>query len=526
MPILNTVLLSNVLGLDLGSHSIKGVELQQGFRGFQALQLRSLPRDDAEFPLGELVRRFVRLYRFQTEHVVAAIPGDRMTTRRLSFPFRDARQLARAVPNEVADDLPFELEDVVVSWQPVGNDRSKAEVVACIVPRREVASCLEGFQAAGCEPRTLEAEGLVLGNLAAVFDLPGARMLVDLGHRKTCLCLLLDGRAVASRSVPVGGAALTAALAEDRGLAPADAERAKCEEGIALRGRGEPGPRCQAVLDRISREILRTGGSLEAALGGRPISELTLLGGGARLEQIDALLTRATGIRAERLGLPPPGRDHGLAAGGDPLLFAPAIALAVRGTAQHLTRMNFRQDEFAPRIDYLGRFQRDFRWTAALAATAMALAVVGFATRSFLDARRAGDFEAEIARLYGEAFPGRPVPASPMAALRQSLGEANELAEFLGVYRGNLSALDLLGEVSRLVPKDLEVTLDELSIDRQTIRMRVYAKSFASADRLREELAKFPAFTQARIGAIEDDKKRGGKRFNVTIGLAPQEARE
>jgi type IV pilus assembly protein PilM len=526
MPILNTVLLSNVLGLDLGSHSIKGVELQQGFRGFQALQLRSLPRDDAEFPLGELVSRFVRLYRFQTEHVVAAIAGDRMTTRRLTFPFRDSRQLAKAVPNEVADDLPFELEDVVVSWQPVGSDRTKAEVVACIVPRREVAECLQVFRAAGCEPRTLEAEGLVLGNLAAVWDLPGARMLVDLGHRKTSLCLLLDGRAVASRSVPVGGAALTAALAEDRGLAAADAERAKCEEGILPRGRGEPGPRCQAVLDRIAREILRTGGSLEAALGGRPICELTLLGGGARLEHIDALLSRATGLPSGRLGLPPEGREHGLAAGGDPLLFAPAIALALRGTPRQLTRMNFRQDEFAPRIDYLGRLRRDFRWTGILAAVALALAVLGFATRVFLDSRRAGAFEAEIARLYGEAFPGRAAPASPLAALRQALGEANELAEFLGVYRGNLSALDLLGEISRLVPADLKVTLDELSIDRQTVRMRVYADSFASADRLREELAKFPPFAQARVGAIEDDKKRGGKRFTVTIGLAPQEARE
>lgn len=526
MPILSNVLVNNVLGLDLGSHSIKGVELQkQGFQGFQALQLRSLPRDDAEFPLGELVRRFVRLYRFQTEHVVAALPGDRMTTRRLSFPFRDRKRLDQAVPFEVADDLPFELEDVVVDWHLLGDDRAKAEVTACIVPRREVASLLEVLRAAGCEPRTLEAEGLVLGNLAAVFDLPGARMLVDLGHRKTGLCLLLDGRAISSRTVPVGGAALTAALAEDRGLTLADAERAKCEEGIIDRTTRTPGPRCRAVLDRIGREILRTGGGFEAALGARPISELTLLGGGARLEQIDSLLSDGTGLPAARLGLPPAGRDRGLAAGGDPLLFAPAIALAVRGLSAHArTRMNFRQDEFAVRIN-VGRFLREFRWTAILAIAAIALSVVGFATRTVVDAHRASAFEAEIGRLYGGAFPGKPPPESPLGALRTAVGEANSLAEFLGVYRGNLSALDLLTEVSRLVPPDLEITLDEISIDRQTIRMRVFAKSFASADRLRAELAKFPPFADARLGAIEDDRKRDGKRFNLTIGLAPQEER-
>jgi hypothetical protein len=51
--------------------------------------------------------------------------------------------------------------------------------------------------------------------------------------------------------------------------------------------------------------------------------------------------------------------------------------------------------------------------------------------------------------------------------------------------------------------------------------MKVHAKSFEAADRLGAELAKFEPFAQARIGSIETDRKSGGKRFNVTISLAP-----
>ena len=40
------------------------------------------------------------------------------------------------------------------------------------------------------------------------------------------------------------------------------------------------------------------------------------------------------------------------------------------------------------------------------------------------------------------------------------------------------------------------------------------------ADRLGAELAKFPPFARAQIGAIENDPKRVGKRFSVTITLA------
>ena len=39
MPVLKTV-----LGLDLGSHSLKAVEFRQTLRGVEAVQLRTLPR--------------------------------------------------------------------------------------------------------------------------------------------------------------------------------------------------------------------------------------------------------------------------------------------------------------------------------------------------------------------------------------------------------------------------------------------------------------------------------------------------
>ncbi len=53
--------------------------------------------------------------------------------------------------------------------------------------------------------------------------------------------------------------------------------------------------------------------------------------------------------------------------------------------------------------------------------------------------------------------------------------------------------------------------------------MQVFAKSFEAADRLGADLAKFAPFSRARIGAIETDPQRGGKRFNVTISLARDE---
>jgi type IV pilus assembly protein PilM len=518
-------ILSNILGLDLGSHSLKAVEIRQTLRGFEIVALRILPRANSETPVSEVLRHFIRMHRLSTDHVICAIPSHRISARRCSFPFRDRKRLSQAVPFEVEADSLFDLEKVLVDWEIVGGDRSRADVVANIATRAEVSELLHSLREADCEPRTLEAEGLILSHLASLFDLPGTQLLIDLGHVKTTCCLISDGRPIAARTFAIAGAALTKALARDRTLSAEEAERVKCESGVFGTSLDDVPAESAAVLDRIAREIVRTLGALEtaiSALDSGPVSEITLCGGSAQLDHLDEYLTARTGIHTTRLGRLLESHQKSAVTESSAIVFAPAIALALRGTAQAKTRMNFRQDEFAVRID-LGRYRRELTWPLTLAIVATVLALVNIGTTTVLERYRASRVEQQIEGLYTELFPGESVPTNTIVALREKVRSAGERAEFLGVYRGNLSALDLLTKISMLVPEDLDLVFDELSIDRQVVRMQVFAKSFEAADRLGADLAKFPPFARARIGAIETDPKRGGKRFNVTISLALDE---
>ena len=106
-----------------------------------------------------------------------------------------------------------------------------------------------------------------------------------------------------------------------------------------------------------------------------------------------------------------------------------------------------------------------------------------------------------------------------VAAMRTAVRSAQERADALGVYRGNLSALDLLTEISARVPADLEVVFEELAIDRQVVRVRGFTKSFEAVDRLRAELAKFAPFGQIQVSEVKEETRRGGKSFSLTISL-------
>ena len=521
----------SVLGLDAGSHTLKAVELRVSPRSLEPGQFRVHPRIDAAVPVSEHLQRFIAMHKLPTGHVATALPARQLSTRRLEFPFSDSRRLAQAIPFEIEAETPFRLDDLYVDWNAIRTEKNHAVVAATLAKRSHVAESLARFQESGCDPHVIEAEGLVLANLAPVFRLEGSHLLIDIGHEKTTFCAIADGRPILAHSLPVAGRAMTEAIASENGLSYDLAEQRKCEGGALGRG-GSPGsPGVAAIVDRIAREAIRT---LEAAESG-PRSglvlrdaKLTLFGGGAHLDRLDEALAKRTGLPTHRLRMPADAPHAKLVEGIDPLLFAPALALALRLAGEPVTKMNFRQGELAFRQDLAAYFGRELRPTVLLAALLAGLLLVQTVTTIVLQHRRAQRHESAMAALFGEAFPNKqPVPDEPANAFGGELRSARERADFLGLYSDDRSALQLLAELSRTIPKDLEVRVNEVTIDRNQIRLDVAAGGYEAADRLTAVLSKNAVFQGAKVaGSVRTDSKTGGVSFDVSIPLGTDEAGE
>ena len=138
-------------------------------------------------------------------------------------------------------------------------------------------------------------------------------------------------------------------------------------------------------------------------------------------------------MACRRIALPDDPEGAALVAGGDPLVFAPAIALALRGTSRTRTRMNFRQGPFAFRTTWRSLVIPEMRPTAIWAAVVLLLLAATGINSIFIESMRADRLEARGAELYLARFPGGPVPDRPMAAMARAVEEAREKAEFLGL---------------------------------------------------------------------------------------------
>jgi hypothetical protein len=263
---------------------------------------------------------------------------------------------------------------------------------------------------------------------------------------------------------------------------------------------------------------------LEETLGAGVVSpsQIVLMGGGSQLHHLDKFLSRQTGIPTIILNALVTRENRNLIAAADPALFAPALALAIRGCPSTRTQLNLLQYEFAPGFDFR-RLAREHQTSVQLATATAALMVLWIVTTLGLNIYRAHRVESAIAQRIERVFPGGTIPeGDPIVAMATAVDDYQQRADFLGVYRGNLSALDLLSEVSKRIAPDAGVNFETVQIDRNAITIRGISRDFEGVDRIQASLKEFDLFQQISVSDIKEASKGGGKRFNLTIQLAEE----
>src|SRR5687768_13156342 len=127
--------MARILGLDLGSHSVKGVVFESTMRGYQTRAFGTVRRgegDKAETLRAALTELFQK-FPLQAEQVIIALPGPALATHVLSFPFTEPKKIEQALPFEVEAQLPFDLSEVVYDYQVATQREAKSELIVGMI---------------------------------------------------------------------------------------------------------------------------------------------------------------------------------------------------------------------------------------------------------------------------------------------------------------------------------------------------------------------------------------------------------
>ncbi len=516
-----------VLGLDVGSYAVKAVELRAGLRSVEFVRFEQLvlPRDASLEEVEATIHLFVQQMDLPLEFLVTALGSDRGTQRHLRFPFSGAKRVAAAVDFELEEELPMQLESTIRTHVQVLARPDQTEVLVAIAPREEVEAHLDTMARMDFDPHIVEVEGASLANLFQFLDLSDLpRLVLDVGHSKTNLALIVDGRPVLLRHIPAAGRHLTEALARERKLSFEAAEALKHESGVFETGSTKPLSRAlRDVLERLVHETTRSVQSMVSdPLGATAPTEIVMVGGSAALPGLPQYFAERTGIPCRRLPIEREDEGgEGFAEAG--VAFAQAGALALRGsTTERTTQMDFRQADLEYTAD-LSSLRNQLQFAVALFGLALLLWVTSAASRMLTAESRVEALRAEVASIFHQTFPDSVRKGDALAAMEEELGETQQLAEHLGVTGRGLSALDALREISARVPVGLDISFDEVRVERSSIVTRGHTNDLTSADRLRSQLAGFEGFGRVVISDVTTDTRRGGKTFTMKIRLEDSE---
>ncbi|HVL65630.1 MAG TPA: type IV pilus assembly protein PilM [Vicinamibacterales bacterium] len=335
----------SLVGLDIGSSTVKAVELKAAGRGYRvaAYGTEPLPPDSIVdgaiidgAAVADAIRRLFDGRGIRTRDVAASLSGNAVIVKKITLPVMTETELAESIYWEAEQYIPFDIQDVNLDYQVLdGADaagKSTMDVLLVAAKKEKIADYTGVIAQAGRTAVVVDVDAFALQNAYEVnYGIePGAVVvLLNAGASATNINILNGDQSVFTRDVSIGGNAYTEALQRELNL-PYDAadqlKRGHAVDGIAF---DDARPVLRAVSENVMLEIQKTFDFFKATAASDRIDRIVVSGGASRAEGFAEML-------AERFEAPvepfDPFRRITFDArrfGADPAEIAPTAAVAV-----------------------------------------------------------------------------------------------------------------------------------------------------------------------------------------------------
>ncbi|HWY79698.1 MAG TPA: type IV pilus assembly protein PilM [Candidatus Sulfotelmatobacter sp.] len=305
---------SNVFGLDIGTTAIKVAWLNRNNSTIsyisslllatpvQGMQSES-PFDQQE--MAQVINKLVIDAKITTNNVNISLPESHAFTKIIEMPVISDRELANAIYWEAEQYIPMPLESVTLAWSKLRDFKNslsedKMQVLLVAAPKDLIKRYQAILDLAGLTIVSIETEILAVIRGLSPNQKSLTSLIVNIGATSTTLGIVQNGFLVFNYSVPLGGNALTRAIASDFGLQPSQAEEYKCVYGLSDKNfGGKIRKAIEPVLAALMTEVKKAVTYYtEKYKNEFPISQLLLTGGGASLPGLTVYFAQNLGIEA------------------------------------------------------------------------------------------------------------------------------------------------------------------------------------------------------------------------------------
>jgi type IV pilus assembly protein PilM len=288
----------NLVGVDIGSSSVKAVELQGKLGSLQLVSLgyENLQTDsivDGQImelnDVANVITNIFREHQIKTDRIAAGVSGHSVIVKNIVVPQMSADELEESIEWHAEEHIPFAISDVSMDYQVTGSSPDALQVLMAACKRDKIANVKQAIQLAGKQPTIIDVDAFALQNCYEVNyqPMPGQIVaLLNIGASTMNINILSGNRSVFTRDVSVGGSQYTALLQKELDLTFEQAEAVKrgmpAPDGKEVQGLE---PMLETVSDMLALEISKTMDFYRATADDSDgtIQKILISGGGSKL---------------------------------------------------------------------------------------------------------------------------------------------------------------------------------------------------------------------------------------------------
>ncbi|MBN1635929.1 MAG: pilus assembly protein PilM [Deltaproteobacteria bacterium] len=431
---------------------------------------------------------------------IVSLPESEVMHRQLMRPFSDRKKIAGTIQAEMETLLPFGESDLEVDFVLAGKNPGELTIVDAVAARSSsVRNLVAGLKNIGLDPVIVDApSGALVAGAKNVFDLASDSnyIILYMGWHESTFAILHGNHLAHIGALPFGFKRILTDLDSDGDFSNDQPYDKQFHQGI----------RAGKRLNPLIRELLI---ALERV--GQRQDEYVLIPTGytQRIEDLAECFEGAGGITVE---IPPAREAVSDGSINDILKSFMAVSLALRGVDSS-DSINFRQGDLAytRKLENLKGYAR--AWAKPLAILII-LWIAWLGLDVYFKSQLKDEIVAKIRKEFTAVMPQGTPMVAPVQQMQQHLAALSSKSGIF-VETPQDTPLQILHDVSLKFTRDIEITLDIITIDENSITLAGDTQSYDNVERIKGKLGELEYITDVKIVSANVDKQDQRVKFKL-----------
>jgi type IV pilus assembly protein PilM len=304
----------DALGIDIGSSSIKLVEMIQSKKGFRLERLGIAPLPPEAIVDGALmdsviiidtIRDLISTSKTKTKDVVTSVSGHSVIVKKITLPLMTKDELREAVQWEAEKYIPFDINDVNIDFNIIGTNAENPELMdtVLVAAKKEVIDdYVSVMRESGLNPIIIDIDAFALENMLALnyeFGKEDTVLIADIGSSITNINILRNNVSHFTRDIFKGGNQVTEEIQKQLHVDYEEAEKVKTGAQVDTTSQSLLQEILRSAAESFAAEIGNSLDFFKSTTSNVKIGKLYLSGGGSKIKDLDVILQQQIGISVE-----------------------------------------------------------------------------------------------------------------------------------------------------------------------------------------------------------------------------------